>query len=316
MKWEAHTRTAQKILADFDAYHFQKYEKDLINGIIYPDSNDPEPHRGREEAIKGNIRKARDRRLEYNPSDSFFYLGMAFHYIQDSWVGMDPDHEDYAKYEKQMDKSTLLGRGDDLFKYQPVHRNRVLTQYKELDKRLSKPLTSIDEMYSLVTTGKPYESTAFLDLNYSYRICYRVAEMVLKPMLKISLDEKLSKLHEEYTEKLEKCEKTEQEALFKMEKELGEPRSGVIAGFENWKLKRNLEIRTKQYEKRKHLDKILKLYKNEATQTAKPFVDWYNVQIPELELPVIPEIPNEQPVEEKQVYPLVLRRENPLIPVS
>ena len=66
MKWEAHTRTAEKILADFDAYHFKKYEKDLINGIIYPDSNDPKSHRGREDAIRENIRKSRERRLEYN----------------------------------------------------------------------------------------------------------------------------------------------------------------------------------------------------------------------------------------------------------
>jgi hypothetical protein len=287
MKWEAHTRTAQKILADFDAYHFQKYEKDLINGIIYPDSNDPKPHRGREEAIQENIMRARERRLEYNPSDSFFYLGMAFHYIQDSWVGMDPDHEDYSKYEKLIDKNTILGLGDDLFRYYPVTRNRVYKQFKDYDARLSTPLKNPEDMFKLASSVPPFESTAFLDLNLSYRVCHRVAEMVLKPMLKASLDENLSKIHVEYTEKLVDIEHKEREILYKLEAYVGVESQGLLSGVENWKRKQALDKRYAAYGKGAHLKKIFKAYSMESGALAKPFVDWYNVTVPELVLPAV-----------------------------
>jgi hypothetical protein len=309
MKWEAHTRTAQKILSDFDAYHFQKYEKDLINGIIYPDSNDPKPHRDRDEAVRNNIRKARDRRLEYNPSDSFFYLGMAFHYIQDSWMGIDPDHEDYTRYEKQIDKSTLLDMGEDLFRYYPVKRNRVLTQFKELDKCLSVPLKNTEEMYALISAGSPFESTAFLDLNLSYRICRRVAEMVLKPMLKTSLDENLSRLHVEYTEKLVSCEDNERESLFLLEENIGKSSQGLLFGVEAWKKRQDLNKKTTLYGNGRHLEKTFKTYRREADALAKPYIDWYNVKIPDLILPLKPEVKAEP------VYPLLLTRDDPVIPM-
>ena len=39
MRWKAHTRTAEMVLKVFDAMHFSKYEKDLVNGIISPDNH-------------------------------------------------------------------------------------------------------------------------------------------------------------------------------------------------------------------------------------------------------------------------------------
>jgi hypothetical protein len=306
MRWEAHTRTAQKILQDFDVYHFQKYEKDLINGIIYPDANDPKPHFGREEAIRENVRKARERRLDYNPSDSFFYLGMTFHYIQDSWVGMDPDHEEYPNYEKHMDKCTLLNRNESMFQYYPVMRNRVLTQFMELEARLDNPVKTPSEMYELVSIGKPFESTAFLDVNFAYRVCHRVAEMVLQPMLKVSLDERLSKLHTEYTEKLVEKEKSERDEIFLMEESLGKPSEGTLSGIDTWKKRRALNKRTDLYGKEKHLGKVFNGYKQETSLLAAPFIEWFNVQIPEL---VLPEL---DPVVEDAIFPLAIARDSPL----
>jgi hypothetical protein len=285
MKWEAHTRTAERILTDFDAYHFKKYEKDLINGIIYPDSNDLKPHFGRDQSIKEYIRKARDMRLDYNASDSFFYLGMAFHYIQDSWVGMDPDHEDYDLYMKMIDKCDIVCRTVSLYKYYPVTRNRVLTQYKELEKRLEVTVSSIAELYELATSGKPFESTAFLDLNFSYRVCFRVAEMVLKPMLMTSLDEKINRLYSNYFDKLTQKEQQEQDILFNLEAGLGDSSQGVLSGIDEWRIRRDLNKRTANYEQGKHLDEVLKNYCMEVETLSKPYQDWYNITVPKLELP-------------------------------
>ena len=40
MKWKAHTRTAERVLKEFGAMHFNKYEQDFVNGVIAPDNED------------------------------------------------------------------------------------------------------------------------------------------------------------------------------------------------------------------------------------------------------------------------------------
>jgi hypothetical protein len=285
MKWEAHTRTAEKILADFDAYRFKKYEKDLVNGIIYPDSNDPKPHCGREEAIRENIRKSRERRLDYDLNNSFFYLGVAFHYIQDQWVGLDPDHEDYPRYERLIDKCQILDRGEDLYKYYPVKRQRVLNQFKRIEKVLKTPIKTPEELYSVALMSRPFESMAFLDLNLSYRICYRVAEMVLRPMLNMGLNGRLSQIHVEYTKKLVRREKSEIVFLHDLTQELGQiMEAGPVNGLKRWNLERINQTRKKAYEKGRHLEKIRAEYKRLTGEISKPYRDWYNVKVLELKL--------------------------------
>jgi hypothetical protein len=285
MKWEAHTRTAEKILADFDAYHFRKYEKDLINGIIYPDSNDPNSHSRREDTIRNCIKKSRERRLDYNPNDSFFYLGMAFHYIQDKWVGLDPDHEDYPHYERVIDKCAILDFGEDLYRYYPVQRQRVLNQFKRIEEVLKTRIKTPEELYSVALMSRPYESIAFLDLNLSYRICFRVAEMVLRPMLNVSLNERLTQTHSEYTGKLVKTEESEVVFLHELNQELGQIETeGTMNGIKKWKQERNIKTRNKSYEKGRHLEKIRAEYSKITREMSKPFSDWYNVEVPELKL--------------------------------
>jgi hypothetical protein len=285
MKWEAHTRTAEKILADFDAYHFKKYEKDLINGIIYPDSNDPKPHRGREEAIRENIRKSRERRLEYNSNDSFFYLGMAFHYIQDQWVGLDPDHEDYPRYERLIDKCNILDFSEDLYRYYPVRRQRVLSQFKRIEEVLKTKIRTPDELYSVALMSRPFESMAFLDLNLSYRVCYRVAEMVLRPMLNVSLNERLNNTHAEFTGKLVKLEESEVSFLHNLTQGLGQIVStGTVNRAKRWNRNRLIQARNNDYQKGRHLEKIRAEYSRLTSEMSKPFKDWYNVEVLELKL--------------------------------
>jgi len=285
MRWEAHTRTAEKILADFDAYHFKKYEKDLINGIIYPDSNDPKPHRGREETIREYIKKSRERRLEYNSNDSFFYLGMAFHYIQDQWIGLDPDHEDYPRYEQVMDKCTILDFNEDLYRYYPVQRQRVLSQFKRIEDVLKTKIKTPEELYSVALMSRPFESMAFLDLNLSYRVCYRVAEMVLRPMLNVSLNERLTNTHSEYTGKLVKMEESEVVFLHGLNQELGQIEAvGAVNGLKKWNQERHIKTKIEAYEKGRHLEKIRAEYRKLTSEMSKPFSAWYNVEVPELKL--------------------------------
>ena len=285
MKWEAHTRTAGKILEHFDALHFQKYEKELINGIISPDNEDTTNHyHGREETILQHIRIARDKRLQYDTSGCFFHLGVAFHYIQDQWVGIDPDYEDHNYYLDLINRCTILDPHASLERYYPVKRKRVLAQFRALEQRLGNPLESETDLKTLIKQRHPYDNTAFLDLNISFRVCYRVAEIVLKTMYNVSLQESLDLLKQEYVEKIKETELKTIKTIETLEEEDAKYSQDptTIDRIKHWQTEKRLKQATIEYETQKHLEPILRDYLKEQEKLCNPHEKWYNIDKPDL----------------------------------
>ena len=132
--------------------------------------------------------------------------------------------------------------------------------------------------------------------------------MVLKPMLKASIDENLSKIHVEYTEKLVDLERKERETLYKLEAYIGVESRGLLSGVENWKKKQALDKRYAAYGKGVHLKKTFKAYSLESRTLTKPFVDWYNVKIPELVLPAVDPVVGVE-------SPIILNMDDPTVPL-
>jgi len=285
MKWKAHTRTAEKILEHFDALHFQKYEKDLINGIIQPDNEDPKDHySGREPTILQHIRLARDNRLQYDTAGCFFHLGVAFHYIQDQWVGVDPGYDDHSIYLDLINRCTILDPHESLERYYPVKRRRVLEQFRALEKYLGKPLESEAEMKELINQSHPYENTAFLDLNISFRICYRVAELVLKTMYHVGLQEQLDLVKIKYEENIRQTEIETIRSIEQLEEKL-EKLSQTPTGIDKikkWQTENNLKQAIKNYFAQKHIKPILQGYLKKQEEICKSYRQWYNIDKPEL----------------------------------
>lgn len=287
MRWKAHTRTAEKILEVFDAMHFSKYEKDLVNGVISPDNEDDKTHYiGREQTALDYVKRAREKRLAYDTGGCLFQLGVAFHYIQDMWTGIGPDVEGHELYLDLINRCEIVDIHESLERYYPVGRKRVLSQFRELEKRLSKQVQSVSELQELVMMKRPFESSAFLDLNLSFRLCHRVAEMVLKTMLNVSLQESLDLLHDEYVKKL-----IDTEASMVREIEAVEAESGKLAvsdsqlgGVKQWSLDRKLSNLRKDYEERRHLKSVLLDFERRVEELCKPHVEWYNIDRPKLEI--------------------------------
>ena len=306
MKWKAHTRTAEKILEHFDALHFQKYEKDLINGIIQPDNDDTKDHyHGREPTILQHTRIARDKRLQYDTAGCFFHLGVAFHYIQDQWVGIEPEYDDHPQYLDLINRCTILDPHESLERYYPVKRRRVLEQFRALEKQLGKPLESEKELKTLVNQRHPYEDTAFLDLNISFRICYRVAELVLETMYHVGLQEQLELLQREYEEKIRETEintiKNIETLELKLEKLSQDP--ATIDKIKKWQTEKELKQAIKDYFQRKHIKPILEKHQKEQEKTCKPYKHWYNIDKHQIEpdkilYPVTDQKPPESPLQE------------------
>ena len=287
MKWKAHTRTAERVLKVFGAMHFDKYEQDLINGVISPDNEDKKNHYiGREQTVIDYLLRARKKRLQYDTPACFFNLGVAFHYIQDMWTGIGPDYDDHRLYLDLINRCEILDAHESLERYYPVRRKRVLDQFRTLEKRLGKPVETESELKELVNMRRPYESSAFLDLNLSFRVCYRVAELVLKTMYNVSLQESLDLVRNDYIERVKKRDLEAQRTLDSLELKVGELslESSTVNKINRWNIEKKLESARQEYDAKRHLDLTLKEYNVKVVELCKPHEKWYNIDKPELDL--------------------------------
>ena len=286
MMWKAHTRTAERILNVFGAMHFDKYEQDLINGIISPDNEDDKNHYiGREQTAIEYLLRARKKRLAYDTPACFFNLGVAFHYIQDMWTGLGPDTDDHKLYLAMINRCDILDIHESLERYYPVRRKRVLDQFRALEKRLGKPVESETELKELVMMRRPYESSAFLDLNLSFRVCYRVAEMVLKTMYNVKLQESLELVLNEFKDKIKNRELEAQKQLDSLELKVGELSldGSTVNRINLWSAEKKLDSSRQSYETKKHFEQTIQSFNVKVVELCKPHESWYNIDKPQLE---------------------------------
>ncbi|TRO56837.1 hypothetical protein E2P71_01780, partial [Candidatus Bathyarchaeota archaeon] len=266
MRWKAHTRTAEKILKEFDAMYFSKYEKDLVNGINSPDNEDDKSHYiAREQTALDYVKRAREKRLAYDTGGCLFQLGVAFHYIQDLWTGIKPDTEGHSLYLDLINRCEIIDIHESLEGYYPVVRKRVLSQFMELEKKLSKPVQSVSELQELVLMKRPFESSAFLDLNLSFRTCYRVAEMVLETMMNVGLQESLELLHDKYSQKIRDAEASMIKEIETTEDEVGKLvlSDSQLGGVKQWSLEKKLNNLNRVYKEKHHLKPVLLDYQRQ-----------------------------------------------------
>ena len=312
MRWRAHTRTAEKVLESFDALYFKKYEQELINGIISPDNEDQKPHHiGREQTALDYIVRARKKRLIYDTGGCFFQLGVAFHYIQDMWVGVDPEFEDHLAYLDRINKCEILQKHESLESYFPVRRRRILEQFRGLEKRLSKPLGSESELKEIVLMRRPYENSAFLDLNLSFRVCYRVAEMVLKTMYNVQLQESLDLLKNKYIERIKNRELQEAKRIddLILEEEQYSSDDSAVGKINHWRLDKSLKDVIRSYESREHLKPLITSFEKEVEDMCLPHENWYNIDKPTISLDILlgpTEFKEEEVVENDSIFEKVI----------
>jgi hypothetical protein len=267
--------------------YFDKYEKDLINGVISPDNEDDTNHySGREKTALEYLRRARDKRLNYDTSGSFFILGVAFHYIQDSWTSIGPDNEDHRKYLDLIDRCEILDIHESIGEYYPVKRKRILDQFKSLEKRLKKPVESEEELNNLVIMRRPYESSAFLDLNFSFRVCYRVAEMVLKTMYNVKLQESLDLLHEEYINRVKETEAQELREIeaCEVKAEVITLTDSYFSSFNRWSIAEKLKRKKERYLEKQHIKQVQHEFETQISKLCKPHENWYNIEKPSIDI--------------------------------
>lgn len=250
-------------------------------GSIAPDKldNASRHHYGRQNTIENYLGKARDSYLRQNPSDAFWYLGNACHYIQDSWTHLDSSHPKHDDWEQWIEDSWF---NNDLT--QVVDKAKLSYHYRGEYRRIIDALSyqpiGRKRTYEIATVSQPEESQPFIDLNFSYKICLVVAKSILGQKYSSELQDRLNGLYERSYYELYDVEKDKAESIRKQIQTVA--RLGNKQGFlrilyrpVSFFLGLKLSIETDQYRRNEHLLKEIRKYRHEAESLQHYYEDWY-----------------------------------------
>ena len=305
MLWKTHRRISREVLIRLGKYQSPEVFHSFMNGTIAPDQWQDYPHHyGKSEKIRENLLKSREYFLRDDLCNAFFYLGVALHYIQDSYTSLASSYVNHHRWEESIEYCNFT---DDLkqtinyvLRKNDWERNRCLG----LAEALSKKAIGRDNTLYLATLAGQEKSVSFaepiVDLNLGLRASFVVAESVLSskncPALETELRQELSR----YETLLKRAELSMSNKIVGLVNERIElerrkvPPYGITAKIRNWVLRRRIGFKERSinsnidyYGKQLHLHEIVSEYFNAANRTVAPYMGWYNFSIPRINLTIV-----------------------------
>ena len=305
MLWKTHIRISNEVLRRLGiTLSYDVYER-FKEGVLAPDHWKDYPHHyGKSDAIERNLLHARQFYLQNNLQDAFYYLGVALHYIQDSYTSVisydSPNNLIWHQnYEQSIEDSKFDYNLENTIKYFFTNDYHQLNKYSEIANSLSEKIIGKDDTLRAATlvgrspsnqTGKPK-----IDLNLALKACFVVTESVLSSRTNTQLDLSLKQslnYHENLMHDAELVVSTKIIEMAKQVQNLESKRitkSGTVSKLKNWLISLRVEIKNLQlnskynkYLQKKHLIKVSSKYKQATDNLINPHVGWYNFSISEL----------------------------------
>ncbi len=301
MLWKTHLRISFEVLKRLDIELSPQVEKKFRDGIVAPDQwKDYPHHHGKSEKIKKYLLKSRKCFLQNDYPNTFFNLGVALHYIQDSHTSFASFYPKHHSWEESIHNSYFASDLKKTINYflkdKAWERERCL----RLAEALSKNTLSRDNTLYLATLSGHEASKSFakpaVDLNLALRASYVVTEAVLSPKRCSALE---NKLREEHSNHQVLLRSTELELANKVTRLVEEkknlqkrkvPSSGFVSKIKNGILAIRIKLKDlsvnsnyKDYTKKKHLEKGIRDYTKAANITVAPYQGWNLFQIPQLD---------------------------------
>jgi hypothetical protein len=307
MLWKTHIAISNQVLKQLGIHlSYENYER-YKAGVIAPDQwNDYPHHHGKSIAIINNLMAARQSFLQDRLPETFYFLGVAFHYIQDAYTSVVP-YEGRNKevwhhnYEQNIEDAPFV---DDISKtIQYYFRDNLaqLNRYSQIETTLSQKLHGKNATFQLATmvgrnqstiTGKP-----IVDKNLALEACADIMESVLCAKTNSQIDTSLKQSLIYHQGLLQQTElSTAQEIVdnaieIEQLKSKREVKSGVVTKLKNGWLglrvrikKIRLSSKYKNYLQKKHLFKISKMYGQATDAIIAPELSWYIFSKEELNL--------------------------------
>lgn len=305
MLWKTHVRISNEVLRRLGITLSGEVYSRFKEGIIAPDQwRDYPHHHGKSEAIRNNLMYARQWYLQENLPNAFYYLGVALHYIQDSYTSVvsydSPKNQMWHQnYEQSIEDAPFVIDVENMIQYffrdDYSQMNKYFALAKELSRNVEgknatlKAATLVGE-YVSAQTGKPR-----VDLNMALKASFVVSESVLSSRNCPALESNLRDTLSNYKVFMRTAEVELTTKIIRFANERNElekrrvPPSGTVSKIKNWILGIRIRLKDsavnsnyKYYIQKKHLEKVVREYVEAANRTVVPYAGWYNFQIPKL----------------------------------
>jgi hypothetical protein len=312
MLWKTHIRICYEALRRLGITLSDEVDESFREGIVQPDKDRgpyDKHHHGKSAEIEDNLMKARGYFLQDDLPYAFFHLGVALHYIQDSYTSVitynSPKNQMWHQnYEQNIEDAPFVMDVEKTIQYCFHDDSSQLRKYFELAKHFSAKVegkeatlraATLVEEYPSNQTGKPK-----IDLNMALKASFVVTESVLSfktcPTLEAQIKDVLAQ-HETF---LRNAEIESSDKIINLIEEREQlvnkrvPPTGIVSKIKNWiigvriALKDNAAIsKYKSYVSRKHLENVASFYRNATNRIVSPYVGWYNFQVPEINIGIV-----------------------------
>jgi len=271
---------------------------------VAPDQWADYPHHyGKSGSIRKYILQARRFFLCGELSNAYFSLGVALHYVQDSYTSLTSRSIKHQEWEEQIEQSHLVGDLQKLvaqfFHNKEGHRQ----EYTLLTKSFLKELEGKNDTLAFATLRGHHEPQLWgapaVDLNFAFRASLSIVKSVLSPRTSPKLQTELNRALAEYEIVLRETENAFADKILELirkrdELKVGKKSSGFFATLKihfstlssriyNWRA----ESKVRDYEEQKHLKKVVREYHDAAQKAIAPHKDWYNITIPEIDINIV-----------------------------
>ena len=308
MLWKTHIWIAYKILNKLGLPTLSSEANQLREGSIAPDKWKDYPHHySKSRSIKKYILEARKFFLLGDLSSAYFHLGVVLHYIQDSYTSLSPFHEDRFKWEQEIQQACFVENLEDLVRSTFRDYEHIIEEYMERIKELSSEIEGKEKTLQIATLpgqtehaywGTSLEGSPNVDLNFAYRVSLLISKSVLGSKTNHELQEKLENILKSYQKKLNKTEILSVEEIIEVIKkrndlEKRKNQKGVLRiikgalWFRIWRCNFRVKKNLRDYENKKHLERVADEYISKIEEVNSPYHGWYNIFSPQIELDTV-----------------------------
>jgi len=316
MLGSTHVKITNEALVELNVDLPLEIKSELLRGVVFPDKEKKRNgtreshHYGRSRDIGDHLVKARYCLINGDQADSFFYLGVTLHYIQDSYVTCRSTNGDrHFEYERKMDdyypNPDIEGSIRTYLSNQQHLMNGCLRMAQTLKNDDIKGAKQTLSIARLNARDRPHdhEATGVIDYTLSYLATLAVLRaVILDPIKHPQLDFDLNMLHQNSEKRLNEIEIQLSNSLINKIEERNrlagskKQSNRIVARIKNWLLKRKIggldqEIRSMNdlYFNRHHLQPLIYDYLMQAERIAHLYDGWYAYKIKEIDISRIPQ---------------------------
>lgn len=305
MLWKTHLRISFEVLRRIGVSMSSEESLRFKAGVLAPDQWQDYPHHhGKSEAIRRNVMYARQCYLQDNLLDAFYYLGVALHYIQDSYTSMASFYPKHQSWEQDIEDSNYVYDLKEKINYYLRNNKYQRDRCLWLVDALSREVQGKDDTLYVATLTGHEESQSYakpiVDFNLALRASYVVSKSVLSSKNYPVLESQLGDALLQYEALLRNAEIELSDKIISLIEERDQltnkrvTPTGIVSKIKNWITGVRIGFKDKaaiskynDYVNRKHLANVANIYRDETDRIVAPYLGWYNIHVPEINIFIV-----------------------------